>query len=125
MNDDLRRYLNVLKELVGGWDGSMREIERRLGWATGRLTKVLAGRVELQVQDLLAILGVLGVEPLDFYRMAYGGDSVSAQVLRKISALSPQPQSWIFPAISEAELVQRIEAAVERAFANQDKLRNS
>lgn len=125
MNDDLRRYLNVLKELVGGWDGSMREIERRLGWATGRLTKVLAGRVELQVQDLLAILEVLGVEPLDFYRMAYGKDSVSEQVLRKISALSPQPQPWIFPAISEAELIQRIEAAVERAFANRDRLRNS
>lgn len=125
MNDDLRRYLKVLKELVGGWDGSMREIERRLGWATGRLTKVLAGRVELQVHDLLAILEVLGVGPLDFYRMAYGKDSVSEQVLRKISALSPQPQPWTFPAISEEELVQRIEAAVERAFANRDRLRKS
>lgn len=88
-------------------DGSIRETERRLSWATGRLTKQLAGRVELQVQDLLAILAKLevpGAEPLDFYQMAYGNDSVSEQILRKISALSPRPQPWVFPLISEAEL---------------------
>jgi hypothetical protein len=117
MAEDLRRYLDVLREIIGHWDGSKRAIERRLGWASGRLTKLLSGQNELRVESLLEILAVIGVDPMDFYQTVHGEATVSEKILRKLSMVSPRPEPRISPSISEEELVQRIEAAVERAFA--------
>lgn len=46
-------------------------LEQQLGLSRGALSKVLGGSVELRLRQLFQILDAVGVEPEEFFRMAY------------------------------------------------------
>ncbi|MFL6192846.1 MAG: hypothetical protein ACJ75H_01645 [Thermoanaerobaculia bacterium] len=103
-------------------------MEHKLSWARGQLTKLLHGTYNLKVSHVLAILDVIGVEPLRFYSMVHGepgslekrkGDLVS-RVLQSFP--EADPTTFALPSSMTAdELEARIEAALERALARRDR----
>lgn len=122
---DTRRYVEVLRELVERSDLSRGQVEQKLDWARGQLTKLLRGTYNLKVAQVLAILDVIHVEPLQFYALVHGGTAVprnedlAARVLRSLAETSPQPLA-LPPSLTAEELETRIEAAVLRALSRHD-----
>jgi transcriptional regulator with XRE-family HTH domain len=47
------------------------KLERELGYSRGYLSKILNGTVEMRVRHVFEILGVLGIEPWEFFQLAY------------------------------------------------------
>jgi transcriptional regulator with XRE-family HTH domain len=61
-----RRVIERLTELVDRED-TAQELEQQLGWEEGRLTRLLAGRRRVTVEDLLAVLAHLNIAPSEFF----------------------------------------------------------
>ncbi len=48
------------------------EVEEVLGWDRGHIQQLMTGRKSLHVEEVLSILGVVGVEPGEFFAELYG-----------------------------------------------------
>lgn len=68
---ETRRLTGLLESLVKIKRLTIRELERQLGLSIGNLGKLFAGKRELKVRQVLAILKVLNVPPAAFFRLAY------------------------------------------------------
>ncbi len=67
------------------------EVEEVLGWDRHYIQQLRAGRKRLRVQEVLAILGVIGVEPEEFFAALYGepsGDEGRRTDIAELSALA-------------------------------------
>lgn len=62
-----RRMADLLNDLMQRSGNSARELESRLGWESGRLSDLLAGKKALSFETLLEILPVLDATPGDFF----------------------------------------------------------
>jgi transcriptional regulator with XRE-family HTH domain len=97
---ETRRLTGLLESLVKIKRLTVRDLERRLGLSMGTLNKLFAGKRELKVRQILAILKVLSVPPAAFFRLAYEHDDAdpaseviltSLDKLVSAGELEPQP----------------------------------
>jgi transcriptional regulator with XRE-family HTH domain len=97
---ETRRLTGLLDSLVKIKRLTVRDLERQLGLSIGTLNKLFAGKRELKVRQILAILKVLNVPPAAFFRLAYEHEDanpaseVVLSSLDKLAAageLEPQP----------------------------------
>ncbi len=122
MEEEIRRYTEVLELLIdrSGW--SRREVERRLGWGQGLLSQILAGKRVLKVSQILDLLRTLGIDPLVFYHLAHSPEPLSEGLLAGISqragngTLLGPPALPALPAMTPEEWERRLEEAVRRAM---------
>ena len=91
-----------------------------LGWEQGNTTRLLRGKRELRVGQILAILKVLEVEPLAFYTSVHGDRSLATRVVAGLSAPPLQPL-LLPPAMSEEEFSRRVREAVLQALAAREQ----
>lgn len=73
-DEELRRLLVLLAEVVARSDRSQREIELGLGVGHGFLHKVFNGTTDLKVKHVLDLGRLLGFSPGQFFRQAYPTD---------------------------------------------------
>ncbi len=52
---------------------SQREVEERAGFSKGYLSQLLAGKVDLKLWHVLAVLDAVGGDPRDFFSRAFPG----------------------------------------------------
>jgi transcriptional regulator with XRE-family HTH domain len=69
--DEIQRLLHVLRVAMRILDVSNRDIEKKLGFSYGYLSRLFAGSIELKVEHVLQILEVLGLTPAEFFQLAY------------------------------------------------------
>ena len=69
--EEVERLLNVLRIVVRLLGLSNREIERRLGLTPSYVSRLFAGAIELKVEHILSIVRAVGLEPWEFYELAY------------------------------------------------------
>lgn len=125
---DTSRYVEALRELVDRSGISRAQVEQKLSWARGQLTKLLHGTYNLKVSQVLAILDVIGVEPMRFYARVHGepGSPAKGDLASRVLLALPEATSTaaaLPPAMTADELESRIEAALERALARRDPRR--
>jgi hypothetical protein len=123
IDDDIRRYTAVLDELIGRSRLTKADVEHRLHWAKGRLTKLLQGTYELKVRHVLSVLEAINVDPLHFFALVHRsadlghGNSPAESLLSAFEAQDALPQPLLLPAtLTAEELDTRIEQAVRRAL---------
>jgi len=123
IDDDIRRYIVVLDELIGRSRLTKADVEHRLHWAKGRLTKLLQGTYELKVRHVLSVLDAINVDPLHFYALVHRsanprrGGSLAESLISAFEAQGAQPQPLLLPiTLTAEELDARIEQAVRRAL---------
>lgn len=124
IDDDIRRYIVVLDELIGRSRLTKADVEHRLHWAKGRLTKLLQGTYELKVRHVLSVLEAINVDPLHFFALVHrsadlgrGGGSPAESLLSAFEAQDALPKPLLLPAtLTAEELDVRIEQAVRRAL---------
>lgn len=120
MEEEIRRYTEVLELLIDRAGLSRREVERRLDWGQGLLSQILAGKRVLKVSQILDLLRTLGVDPLVFYHLAHSPEPLTAALLAEITQRAGNgtllaPLS--FPAaMTSADWERRLEEAVRRAL---------
>jgi hypothetical protein len=123
IDDDIRRYTAVLDELIGRSRLTKADVEQRLHWAKGRLTKLLQGTYELKVRHVLSVLEAINVQPLHFYALVHRsadsgrGNSLAESLIAAFEAQGAKPLPLLLPAMLTAEeLDDHIEKAVRKAL---------
>jgi hypothetical protein len=124
------RILRMLQVAIRMLGLSNREVERRLEWTPGYMTRILKGTIELKVDHLVDIAGAIGLSPREMLLFAFPdrGEPPSAAALqlealmdelRPASGRRPEPpQPEPKPVeMTPENLDQRIESALQRFFA--------
>lgn len=109
---------------------SNREVERRLNWTPGYMTRILKGTIELKVEHLVDIAGAIGLSPRELLLFAFpdrGEPPTEAALrlealmdeLRPASVRKPEPPRPELKTaeITPEELDRRIESALQSFFA--------
>lgn len=125
-NEQTRWVARMLEAAIQAFGLSERELERRLGWNEGALSDVLAGRVELHSEHILAILDGLSVAPRAERREEDLEDSGSFMVEELIDrsrrlGFDPEEPSCVpdYPPPEGAELERRIRTVLREAFGDE------
>lgn len=71
MHEQTRRVLEVLRISVRLQGITHREIEQRLGWSRNYLGRLFSGEIQLKFDHLPPLLEILGIEPDEFFRIAF------------------------------------------------------
>lgn len=63
---------------------SQRELERRVGWTNGTLSRIFNGKTALQYGHVLALLQVLELSPGRFFEIVYKPNTTRRDVLAEL-----------------------------------------
>ncbi len=69
--EEVARLTSLLRDAIKLSKTSNRAVERQLGLSSGYLSRLFAGVMELRVQHILDICGVISFAPGEFFRAAY------------------------------------------------------
>ena len=72
---EVTRLTALLRDAIKLSKISNRSVERQLGLSSGYLSRLFAGVMELRVQHILEICGVIGFPPGEFFKAAYPTDA--------------------------------------------------
>lgn len=86
-------------------DGTRQKLERELGYSRGYISKILNGTVEMRVRHIFEILGALGIEPWEFFQLAYPAPAGAKG--KKVGSTGFSVQAAV-PSPADDELDERI-----------------
>ncbi|HKV08067.1 MAG TPA: helix-turn-helix transcriptional regulator [Thermoanaerobaculia bacterium] len=125
-SEQTRWVARMLEAAIQAFGLSERELEKRLGWNEGALSDVLAGRVELHSEHVLAILDGLSVTPRkdgsDEEDLDDSGSFLVEELIGRSRRLGFDPEdSRIpdYPPPQGAELERRIRTVLREAFGEE------
>ncbi|HEX6900603.1 MAG TPA: helix-turn-helix transcriptional regulator [Thermoanaerobaculia bacterium] len=124
---EIERLLQLVKTVMRMLGVTNRELARRLGINPSHLSRILNGQLELKVEHLLNMSAAMGLQPDEFFRLAYPTrtepPTESAQVLRGLlpegAALappSPPASAGAAMGITAEEIDRRIQESVRKLF---------
>ena len=125
MDPQISRYVEDLATLIER-SGEVRvNLEQRLGWSRGTLTKVLKERQKLTVGHVLKVLEVLGIEPLSYYTLVHQSEPAKeASWEAAFRMLGPAARPLVLSRfLTEEDLDGLVTEAVEQAMARREKER--
>jgi hypothetical protein len=116
-DEELSRYLAILADLVKEKKIALTKLDRLLGWRGGMVGRLLRSERDLRLSQLLAILNILQVEPLSFFRAVHADRSVSARLIESLAAASPASTPLVVPPLmSEEEFSKLLRTALDDAL---------
>jgi hypothetical protein len=109
-NHDIRWILDTLKTSMRLLEITNREVETRMGWSHGYLSRIFSGTIELRVEHVVEIVAILGLTPAEFFNLAYPRqpDPPSPAAARLRSLLRRYQPADEPGAIEEHELVDLV-----------------
>ncbi len=116
--DRVRRLLDVVIREAGM---TYSDVEGRLGWGGGAVSRIVSGDRELRVEQLLAMLDLTGMKTSQFFTLAERFEALEvtlelrSEVLRALAGDS-QAADPVEAKLSDAELEERIETVLRKMF---------
>jgi transcriptional regulator with XRE-family HTH domain len=109
MDAEVQRLINILRTAMRILGVTNRDVERKLGMSPSYLTRVFSGGIELKAEHLIQIPKAIGLEPAEFFHLAYPkriqpGSQASAQLRQVLQDLQPPPEERQAGAPSEEQL---------------------
>ena len=121
MKEQTARLNKILKTAISALGFSLREVERRLGLSRGYLTRLFAGEMDLKIDHVVDIAGVLGIEPEEIFRLAFpvsqNEPNLAIARLREVFGATLPESSPATPSALEREIEQIVNRALSRAFS--------
>lgn len=121
MDSETERLVNLTKVCLRILGISNRELARRLGMSPSYVSKLLSGSSELRLDHLVRICKVTGLDPGEFFALAYPGRPTATATGSQLRALlqgsaAPPPEPPAAPAkVYRGDEVQAmLQAALER-----------
>lgn len=126
-NEQTRWVARMLEAAIQAFGLSELELERRLGWNEGALSDILAGRVELHSEHVLAILDGLSVAPRaerseEEEELDDSGSFLVEELIGRSRRLGFDPEESRvpdYPPPQGAELERRIRTVLREAFGDE------
>ena len=116
VDEEVRRLVALLANLVRLSKRSMRSIEEELNYGSSVVSKFLNGGIRPSLDTVLAIAGALGVTPAEFFALAYPQKNpIKSPIVQQVletEGLIVGGESGL-----PAELDARIESVVRRTLA--------
>ncbi|HEX4964612.1 MAG TPA: helix-turn-helix transcriptional regulator [Thermoanaerobaculia bacterium] len=134
MDPETDRLVNLLKVSLKILGITNREVARRLEMSPSYISKLLSGASELRLDHVVRICRAAGVEPAEFFALAYPRQLTSSPAASKLRDLlqnvQMQPQSLLqpqpappaqVPVYSEAQLQDLLKATLEKMLGRNVK----
>lgn len=120
----VERMLLILRSAVRMSQLSNREVERRLGWSSGYLSRLFAQDMALKIEHVLNICTAIGLPPGEIFRAVFPrkpGEAAPSWA-GALTRLHPAPPpDGPAPAPSRTTAAARAEAAGERTAARRGR----
>ena len=68
---EVDRYLTLLRNKIRQQGFTQIEVQQALGWGRSYISQLLTKQKALRLEQVLLILGVIGAEPVEFFRELY------------------------------------------------------
>jgi transcriptional regulator with XRE-family HTH domain len=128
-HSESERLMSLLRKAMRMLDVKHRDLAKRLGVSPSYLSRLFHGVIDLKVDQLVRIVEALGLQPGEFFRMAFPEDSQpltpAAAALRGLVPEGAVPQSSASSAapvyVTAEEVERKIEDTVRRMFAELGK----
>jgi transcriptional regulator with XRE-family HTH domain len=120
--EEVKRLLNVLRTSIRLLGLTNREIERRLELTPSYVSRLFAGAIELKMEHVVAITRAMGLQPWEFFELAYPRRSDSpSEAFRSIRTLlrdmQPPQEPTVQPtALTAEEIEEKIQDSVRKAL---------
>jgi transcriptional regulator with XRE-family HTH domain len=111
MDPETQRLITILRTTMRILGVTNRDIERKLGLSASYLSRLYSGGIELKAEHLIHIPRAMGLEPAEFFHLAYPQRSQpgsrAAEHLREVlRELNPPPESPAGGAFTEEQMAQ-------------------
>ena len=118
MDLEVEQLATVLKAAIRALGLSVREVERRLGFSAGYLSRVLGGKVELRVDHVARIAHSIGLKPAEVFQAAFPltPEPPSEAALRIKKVLAPGPGTWAASPPSRGAGPEQVEDMLEKTL---------
>jgi transcriptional regulator with XRE-family HTH domain len=127
MEPEVQRLINILRTAMRILGVSNRDVERKLGMSPSYLSRVFSGGIELKAEHLILIPRAMGLEPAEFFHLAYpprrsaAASNASVQLQQALRDLQPAPQEAPPSADSMSdEQLQRVLFATLKKFMGRE-----
>ncbi len=115
-DEEVRRLAKVLSTVVQVVGRTRQSVEQELSLSSGYLSKILGGTVDLRARHILAISEAVGMDPANFFALAYPRqelqDSETRRVIANVQAALGQQPTAMFA--SSADFDEAVRQALAR-----------
>lgn len=115
-DDEVRRLAEVLATVVRVAGRTRQSLEEQIGLSSGYLSKILGGTVDLRTRHILVILDAIGMEPADFFRLAFPRPQGSGTSARRLieNVQEALGQGQISEPVSSPDFDQQVKRSLVR-----------
>jgi hypothetical protein len=131
-DEQVARITRLLRQAIKVSDFNSRDVERRLGFSGGYLSRLFGGQIEIKINHILDVLDVIGLYPHEFFQMAFPERAEKpSPVLQRLQEMTQgiqpvavpprpaEPPAASPPPAVDMDRVQELMAeALRRAFAD-------
>ena len=123
--EQVTRLTSVLRSAIRLSEYSNRDLERKLGFSGGYLSRLFGGQIDIKMSHILNVLDLIGLYPSEFFQMAFPpGQSEPSPLMKKILDMAPQLRPAPIqpvpaqPSVSPREIQDRVADALRQVFAD-------
>jgi hypothetical protein len=123
--EQVARLTSVLRSAIRLSEFSNRDLERKLGFSGGYLSRLFGGQIDIKLSHILTVLDIIGLYPSEFFQMAFPPvEGEASPLMKKILDMAPQlrpgpmqptPQQ---PSMTPREIQDRVAEALRQVFAD-------
>ena len=110
-DNEVRRLADMLSMVLRVARRTRQSVEHDLGLSSGYLSKILGGTVDLRVRHILTISEAAGMDPANFFTLAYPPGELDSETRRFIAnvqaAMGQQPNLTLQPSAEFDEEIRR------------------
>lgn len=109
MDPEVQRLINILRTAMRILGVSNRDVERKIEMSPSYLSRVFSGGIELKAEHLVQIPKAMGLEPAEFFQLAYprrsgAGSRASLQLQEALRDLQAPESEKPAETLSEEQL---------------------
>jgi transcriptional regulator with XRE-family HTH domain len=124
MDPEVQRLITILRTAMRILGVTNREVERKLGMSPSYLSRVFSGGIELKAEHLILIPKAMGLEPAEFFQLAYPRRTVASsrasaqlqEALRDLQALPPESPA---DTLSEEQLQRALFVTLQKLMGKE------
>lgn len=125
MEPEVKRLITILKTAMRVLGVSNREVERKLGQSPSYLSRVFSGGIELKAEHLILIPRAMGMEPAEFFQLAYPKrveppSPAALQLRESLRDLLPPPEEKRPEAVDEQQMEKMMLAMIRKLMAKEE-----
>lgn len=124
MDPEVQRLITILRTAMRILGVTNRDVERKLGMSPSYLSRVFSGGIELKAEHLILIPKAMGLEPAEFFQLAFprrnvSGSKASAQLQEALRDLQVPPPEPAPDALNEEQLQRALYATLRKLMGKE------